>query len=164
MSTYPPPNPTTVLGIYNETNWYGKEDPSGPVGPQGVQGGVGAVGATGFQGNQGWQGSGSAGTTVYTQTYGGTTTFNIDANGTLQKVVLTGSPTLTITLSSNKPFVLLLEQGGSGSYTVNWFSTIKWANGGTPPTLTTTVGKTDAFGFIRTSSGQYLGYVIGLNA
>lgn len=102
-------------------------------------------------------------TELYTQTYGATTTFDINTNGALQKVVLTGSPTLALTVSNNRPFVLLLEQDGVGSHTVTFFTTIAWA-GGTPPTLTTTAGKTDAFGFIRTSSGNYLGYVVGLNA
>lgn len=150
MSTYPPPNPTTTLGVYNEQNWYGKEDPTGPVGPQG------AIGTQGLPGPP---------NTLYVQTFATpTTTFNINANGGLQKVVLTASTTIAVSINTNRPFILLLEQGGLGGYTVSWFSTIKWANGGTPPTLTTTVGKTDAFGFIRTASGQYLGYVVGLNA
>ena len=165
MSSYPPPNPEPpALPIYNETNWFGKADPTGPVGPQGVQGGIG-IGSQGFQGNQGWQGvSTPTTTTLYTQTFASpTTTFNIDTNGGLQKVVLTASTAFALTISTDRPFVLLVEQGGVGSYTVTWFSTINWA-GGTPPTLTTAVGKTDAFGFIRTSSGNYLGYVVGLNA
>jgi hypothetical protein len=163
MSSYPAPNPPAPpLAIYNEQNWYSKSDPTGPAGPQGTQGGVGV---RGFQGWQGWQGvSTPTTTTLYTQTFASpTTTFNIDTNGSLQKVVLTASTTFALTISTNRPFVLLVEQGGSGSYTVTWFSTVNWA-GGTPPTLTTTAGKTDAFGFIRTSSGQYLGYVVGLNA
>lgn len=164
MSSYPAPNPPPPpLGIYNENNWYSKSDPTGPVGPQGVQGGLGPVGLQGRQGFQGFQGTQPLSNLLYTQTYGATTTFDIDTNGTLQRVVLTNTSTFAITLSSNRTFVLLVEQGGAGSYTVNWFSTIKWA-GGSPPTLTTIVGKTDAFGFIRTSAGQYLGYVIGLNA
>lgn len=62
MSSYPAPNPPPpVLGVYNELNWYSKEDPTGPVGPQGVQGGIG-IGVQGFQGNQGLQGGGGAGT------------------------------------------------------------------------------------------------------
>lgn len=167
MSSYPAPNPPAPpLAIYNEQNWYSKTDPTGPVGPQGVQGGLGPVGVQGWQGNQGWQGTaiGPTTTTVYTQTFASpTTTFDIDANGSLQKVVLTASTAFALTISQDRPFVLLVEQGGIGSYTVSWFSTINWS-GGTPPTLTTTVGKTDAFGFIRTSSGNYLGYIVGLNA
>ena len=100
---------------------------------------------------------------LYTETYGATTTFDIDTNGPLQTVVLTANSTIAVTISNNRPFVLLIEQGGSGSYTVTWFSTIKWS-GGVVPTLTTTVGKIDAFGFIRTSAGNYLGYIVGLNA
>jgi hypothetical protein len=166
MSSYPAPNPSPPpLGIYNEQNWYSKSDPTGPVGPQGVQGGLGPPGVAGSQGFQGWQGiSTPTTTTLYTQTFASpTTTFNIDTNGGLQKVVLTASTAFALTISTNRPFVLLVEQGGIGSYLVTWFTTINWA-GGTPPTLTTAVGKTDAFGFIRTSSGNYLGYVVGLNA
>jgi len=164
MSSYPAPNPPPPpLGKFNDRNWFSKSDPTGPVGPQGVQGGLGPPGIAGNQGFQGFQGTGPLSNLLYTETYAATTTFNIDANGVLQRVVLTASATFAITLSTNRTFVLLVEQGGVGSYTVSWFSTINWA-GGTIPTLTTTVGKTDAFGFIRTSSGQYLGYVVGLNA
>ena len=60
-------------------------------------------------------------------------------------------------------FILRLIQDGTGSRTVTWFSTIKWADGGSEPTLTTTGGKTDVFGFIVTSSGNYDGFVIGQN-
>lgn len=126
-----------------------------------VAGGV--QGLQGLQGLQGIQGDIGPFPIVYTQTYGATTTFDIDTNGALQKVVLTGSPTLAVTVSTNRAFVLLLEQDGVGNHTVTWFTTINWA-GGTPPTLTTAGNKTDAFGFIQTSAGNYLGYVIGLNA
>ena len=59
-------------------------------------------------------------------------------------------------------FVIRLVQGGAGSYTAAWFTTIKWA-GGSAPTLTTTVGKADVFGFIVTSAGNYDGFIIGMN-
>ena len=147
----------------------GQQGVQGAQGFEGVQGlqGLGGIqgfqGSLGFQGAQGWQGVAGPLNTLFTQTYGATTTFDIDTNGGLQTVVLTASSIFAVTVSINRTFVLLVEQGGAGSYTVTWFSTIKWA-GGVTPTLTTTVGKTDSFAFIRTSSGQYLGYVVGLNA
>lgn len=177
MSDYNPPDPLPPpLPIFNNLNWVisdvqtGGGGGAGTQGFQGLQGfgigSTGAVGPQGVRGFQGWQGfQGNIGPfyTLFTETYGATTTFNIDVNGPLQKVVLTASATFAVTISNNRTFVLLVEQGGSGSYTVSWFSTILWS-GGSPPVLTTTVGKTDTFGFIRTSAGQYLGYVIGLNA
>jgi hypothetical protein len=144
----------TGAGFQGAQGWQGVN------GAQGSQGFVGAQGNQGFQGIQGVQGSF---TELHTQTYGATTTFDIDTNGALQKVVLTGSPTLAVTVSNDRPFVLLLTQDGTGSHTVTFFTTIAWA-GGVAPTLTTTANKTDAFGFIRTSAGNYLGYIVGLNA
>ena len=59
-------------------------------------------------------------------------------------------------------FMVALTQDGAGSKTVTWFSSLLWANGITP-TLTTTAGKVDVFGFICVSSGNYLGFIIGQN-
>jgi len=64
-------------------------------------------------------------------------------------------------------FMLRLKQDTNGSRTVNWFSTIYWAEGGSAPTLTTTASKADLFGFLCTSGteapgGPYVdGVVIG---
>jgi hypothetical protein len=67
------------------------------------------------------------------------------ANGTMQYITLTGSPTITMpTAASGKSFTLILYTG-SGSYTVSW-STVAWA-GGTTPTVTTTASKKDIFNF-----------------
>jgi hypothetical protein len=57
-------------------------------------------------------------------------------------------------------FMLRLQQDGTGTRTVTWFSTIKWA-GGAAPTLTTTINKADLFGFVVTSAGNYDGFVVG---
>ncbi len=59
-------------------------------------------------------------------------------------------------------FIIRVVQDATGSRTVNWFTTIKWA-GGVAPTLTTTANKIDVFGFICTSSGNYDGYIVGQN-
>ena len=72
---------------------------------------------------------------------------------------------ITIALSNdtnNQPFIVSITQDSVGSRTVTWFTTIRWA-GGTPPTLTTTANKRDYFGFIRTGSGTYDGFVVGQN-
>lgn len=162
MADYTEPNPLPPpLPVFNLINWPQTFTPivigGGTLGP------TGATGATGLNGVQGPQGPVGQNTVLYTETYGATTTFDIDTNGALQKVVLTGSPTLAVSVSTDRPFVILLEQDGVGNHTVTWFTTINWA-GGTPPVLTTAGGKTDSFGFIRTSAGNYLGYVVGLNS
>ena len=72
---------------------------------------------------------------------------------------------ITIALSNdtnNQIFYVTITQDGTGSRTVTWFSTIKWA-GGTTPTLTTTGNKRDAFIFVRTGSGTYDGFIVGQN-
>lgn len=73
--------------------------------------------------------------------------------------------TITIALSNvsvGQVFILRLVQDATGSRAASWFSTIKWADG-TAPTLTTTANKTDVFGFICTSSGNYDGFILGQN-
>lgn len=73
---------------------------------------------------------------------------------------------ITLALSNdtnNQPFVVTLKQDSTGGRTVTWFAGISWA-GGTPPTLSTGASKIDTFGFIRTGSSTYLGFIIGQNA
>ena len=53
-------------------------------------------------------------------------------------------------------------QDGTGSRTVTWFDTITWP-GATAPTLTTTLNKSDVFGFMQTGTSTYDGYIIGQN-
>jgi hypothetical protein len=72
---------------------------------------------------------------------------------------------ITIALSNdsnNQVFLITITQDSAGSRTVNWFTTIKWADG-TTPTLTATANKRDSFCFYRTGSGTYDGVVIGQN-
>jgi hypothetical protein len=82
------------------------------------------------------------------------------ANGTVQIITLTGSPTITMPAAvSGKSFMLLLKTG-AGSYTVTW-SSVQWPSG-TAPTLTSTASKMDKFVF--TSDGTYwYGSIAGQN-
>lgn len=69
---------------------------------------------------------------------------------------------ITIALSNAKAgqiFMVRILQDGTGSRTVTWFATIKWAAGGTAPVLTTTASKADTFLFECTGAGTYDGYV-----
>ena len=99
---------------------------------------------------------------IITDTDGATITFDLSLRG-VHTVTLGGNRILAISNATvGQTFVIRLLQDTTGSRTVTWFSTIKWA-GGSAPTLTTTASKADTFGFIVTSSGNYDGYIIGLN-
>jgi hypothetical protein len=79
------------------------------------------------------------------------------ASGTAITFTVTGA-------TNNQPFVVSILQGGTTVSTITaWFATIRWA-GGTAPTLTATLNKRDTFGFIRTNTNTYDGFVIGQNA
>lgn len=93
----------------------------------------------------------------------GTVTFDISV-ADRHLLTLTGIPTLALANVGNVPiFTIILQQDGTGGRTVSWFSTIRWM-GGSPPVLTTTAGKYDAFTFINLGTGTYLGFVAGQNA
>lgn len=81
----------------------------------------------------------------------------------VHNVVLGGNRTLALSnVSVGQIFTIRLTQDATGSRTVTWFTTIKWA-GGSAPTLTTTVNKADTFIFICTSANNYDGYIVGQN-
>jgi putative exporter of polyketide antibiotics len=93
---------------------------------------------------------------------GATVTFDLSLGNTFT-VTLAGNRTLAISNASvGQTFMIRLVQDGTGTRTVTWFSTIKWP-AATVPTLTTTINKTDVFGFTVTSAGNYDGFVIGQN-
>ena len=95
---------------------------------------------------------------------GATVTFDLGSGAnTKHKVTLGGNRTLALSnVRAGQVFILRLLQDGTGSRTVTWFSTIKWA-GGSAPTLTTTADKVDVFGFLQTDTDEYDGFVIGQN-
>jgi hypothetical protein len=99
---------------------------------------------------------------IDTNVDGATITFDLDAANT-HTVTLGGNRILALSNANvGQHFIIRLVQDGTGSRTVTWFSTIKWP-GGLVPTLTTTGGKTDVFGFICTAANTYDGFVIGYN-
>ena len=99
-------------------------------------------------------------------------TITVANTGTAYSVANTAASILDLTLTGNcvltfptptagGQFTLLLKQDATGSRTVTWPSTVRWA-GGTAPTLTATAGQTDVVAFL--SDGTYwLGFVGGLN-
>lgn len=78
----------------------------------------------------------------------------------INKITLTAACTLTFpTAAAGKKFRLVLIQGGSGSYTITWPSTAKWA-GSTAPTLSTSVGKVDVITFICYDGTNWMGQTV----
>ena len=101
-------------------------------------------------------------TPLKSNTDGATITFDLDEAST-HTVTLGDNRTLAISNEdAGQKFIINLVQDGTGSRTVTWFSTIKWA-GGSAPTLTTTANKADSFGFLCTGTDAYYGFVIGQN-
>jgi hypothetical protein len=119
----------------------------------GVGAGGSAVITTTGQVNTGYYDNGSSGGAGATIDW---------SNGMTQKILLTGNPTFTF----NNPIVgvpeyrLDLIQDGTGTRTVTWPGTLKW-QGGSAPTLTTTVNKADVCLF-RWNGTNYYG-VCSLN-
>lgn len=106
-------------------------------------------------------GTGIAGT----GTDGATITFDMSdvTKGNVRSVTLGGNRTLAVSnVSIGQKFVIRLKQDGTGSRTVTWWSTINWV-GGLTPVLTTTINKTDSFGFLCTDTNVYDGYILGQN-
>jgi len=78
---------------------------------------------------------------------GGTLAVNF-ANGNIVNLTLTASTTLTFSGHVVGTYIIQVTQGGSGSYTLTYPASVKWS-GGTAPTLTTAVGKTDILTFFH---------------
>lgn len=101
--------------------------------------------------------------TTYTPAASGTATLDVSVGNIHSITMPAGNITIAISNeTAGQCFMIEITQDGTGSRTVTWFTTIKWA-GGSAPTLTTTGSKRDVFGFRVTSADNYLGYVIGQN-
>lgn len=85
-------------------------------------------------------------------------------NGNNQLVTLTGSCTFTFSNpKAGAVYTLELTQDGTGSRTATWPGTVTWP-GGTAPTLTTTINKSDLVTFkYNGTAAKYRGVTSGLN-
>lgn len=86
-------------------------------------------------------------------------TLNVDlSTGNIQNITLQQSTTITLT---NPPtggvnYQLIITQGGIGSYTVTWATSINWKSN-TPPTITAAVGFNDII-FLLWDGFEYYGW------
>ena len=95
----------------------------------------------------------------------GTRAINL-ANGNVVSATLTGNTTFTFsgaTASTACSFGLYLTQDATGSRTVTWPASVKWA-GGTPPTLSTGANDIDILVFETINGGTtWFGSLVGTN-
>ena len=102
-------------------------------------------------------------TPISSGSFSATPTFDLSSAGTFTTVMTNNITSMTLSnVTAGQKFILRLVQDGTGSRTATFFSGISWA-GGTTPTLTTTAGKADVFGFLCTVSGTYEGFIVGQN-
>jgi hypothetical protein len=103
-------------------------------------------------------------TSALTGADGATITFDLKQSN-FHLVTLGGNRTIAVEDAQiGQRFMIRLQQDGVGSRTVTWFSNIRWADGGTAPTLTTTANQADLFGFVATSgTTDFDGFIIGQN-
>lgn len=108
--------------------------------------------------------AGSGSVTKYTPEAAATQDIDVSTTKIHQITMPAGNVTLTVS-SEQEGHLFMIEiiQDDVGSRTVTWFDTIKWAEGGVAPTLTTTADKKDAFVFRCTGTDTYDGYIVGLN-
>jgi len=100
---------------------------------------------------------------THTPDAAGTATLDLSAGNEHRITMPAGNITIAISNETDgQKFIVSILQDGTGSRTVTWFSTIKWAEG-TTPTLTTTANKRDTFGFIVTGTDTYDGFIVGQN-
>lgn len=91
-------------------------------------------------------------------------TTDIDVSlGNVVDMTLDNSPTLTFSnpapTGTGGSFTLMLRQDASGSRTVTWPASVRWA-GGTAPTLTTTASRVDIITFVTMDEGtKWYGFV-----
>lgn len=82
------------------------------------------------------------------------------ANGSLFDLTLTGNCTFTFpTATLGTKFTLLLQQDATGSRTITWPISVRWANSVTP-IINSIPYRTDIISFVAEGS-DWLGYVIG---
>lgn len=84
-------------------------------------------------------------------------TMDLDGSN-VHTITLEGNRTLNpVNMAVGQPFMVRIIQDVFGSRAVNWWDTIIWT-GGNAPTLTTTPGALDVFGFICTATDGIGGY------
>ncbi len=155
--------PTTLSG-YGITDGYSTSNPSGYI----TSGANSFTGAQNLQDNELFR----AKLRDYSESVSsptissGTLTLNLETSNIFTVSLNAAITTITITnvpaSGSGGSFTLIFTADGIPR-SVNWPTSIKWA-GGTPPTITSAIGKVDSFAFFSSDGGtNWQGYVGGQN-
>jgi hypothetical protein len=95
----------------------------------------------------------------------GAVTLNL-ASGNVHNVTLTGNTTFTFSgaaVGAARSFTLILRQDATGSRSVTWPASVKWA-GAIAPTVSTAASKVDVLSFVTVDGGTtWLGFVGGID-
>jgi hypothetical protein len=91
---------------------------------------------------------------------GASKNFDLNDSASFSHTLATNTTLSVSNGGAGSRFTIALVQDATGSRTVTWWSNIKWP-GGLEPTLTETGTKTDVFGFVEYSAGNYYGFVVG---
>ena len=85
------------------------------------------------------------------------------AAGSVFKTTFTANCTISVSNPvAGGRYVFYIAQGGAGSFTATWFSTINW-RGAVAPTLTTTAGRTDRVWCDYDGSEYWCDYALNFN-
>lgn len=99
----------------------------------------------------------------YSPAISGTATLDCNAGDVHRIAMPAGNITIALSnVTDGQTLTIAITQDGTGSRTVTWFSTIRWA-GGSAPTLTTTASKRDIIVIHCMGTGTYDGMVAGAN-
>lgn len=94
---------------------------------------------------------------------GSTETLPDVTTATIHDLTLDANCTLTFpTAAAGKSFTLLLTQDATGSRTVTWPASVKWASA-TAPTLSTGAGKKDLLAFVCINGTNWIGTLAALD-
>jgi hypothetical protein len=103
---------------------------------------------------------------ITTQRYASADTSIDWADGNVQSVSVSGSAGATFTFTGGEDgakYILILKYNATGTGAFTWPGTVRWS-GGTAPTLTRTLNKTDYIGFIYSAiDNTYDGIATSLN-
>jgi len=98
-----------------------------------------------------------------TKTFSTTPAYDVSQTNDYIMTLTSNIASMTVTgFTVDVPFILRFVQGGSGGYTVAFFTLIDWPDD--TPVVTTTTSKKDSFLFIPRVNGRFEGYIMGQNA
>ena len=93
----------------------------------------------------------------------GTSTCDLSLGNCFVLTMPANTQTLAISNATVGMFFKISINNVTSQGALTWFTTIRWVDGGTAPTLTGTNGKRDSFVFEVTGVGTYDGYIAGQN-